>query len=445
MAVLPEDLRQQVEADFDSCAATLHGLLIGSETAADGKAGSKKLKHGVISLSVTDSSLKDALKNASPSTKISEIADMVASRVPADADGVDMLVERGGGRRGNELEKALRYIRICSSLGGRCSTSHERVASFAPFVAHMKNLVFESKIDLSCDTYEYNGLSGVGAFIKVIYTAIGSIYSMKIREDGPPSAYSLVQWSDMVLRLPSHLEAALACYNLLLALVRLKLSNTALDEDSIHDLVSSIQHMIHLTSPYTSLGLIASHAKYEQELTMEDLVLFLACNTKGLSCGREELKAPLYILYMSMARRAISFAKERNFVSLSSSMENSAADMMPPHSILDWLTSHPPSAIIQLLIEKSNRGLQEISQYITQSMKEKEVQALSSLSYSELVEGYHEPRADDADNMHPTDDLLFFKSTEGELSMLPAEWEDNGDDAQDPGSVDIVDDQDPDS
>lgn len=408
MDMLPEGLRVVLETDFDSHVLTLLGLL--TENHIDGQGAEKKSKIDVP-VSVADDSLRKALVTGS---KRNVMARLVASRVPSDEDGMKALVKGE-----DALQKAVDYVRICSSLGGRCSSTDDRVASFAPFATYMKTLVND-------DLFEFDGETGLGALLQILQSAIGSIHAMILRGD-QDQITSLASWSTGKESMASYLRAAQTCHDIVSALVGLRTRMyKVVDEDCIQSIVSSIRHTVRLISPYAPVGLLASHAKEAKDsASIEDLIQVLASTKEGLSCGREELKAPIYILYMNVASHAISLAHEKDFVSLAASLESEISNTMPPVSIQQWLTSQPPSAIIQVLLDTSSQGLKAMSGYIVHSMKQKELQALSSLSYSELTDGYH---AGDQEAEPVMDDLLFYESTAGELNMLPRQWDDDDDD-----------------
>lgn len=415
MSLLPEELRAKLETNFDSHVLTLSGLLTVEKTNDEDKAVTKKLKTSCMS--IADDSLREALSKTS---ERQALAGLVASRVPVDVDGVKRLVEDG---EDDELQQAINYVRMCSSLGGRCSSTDDRVATFAPFAQYMKDI--GTKIDFAREKFEYEGETGTGAFVRVINSAIASIHSMILQGEAQDLTSSLTSWKNAKQSMPQQIHAAIVCYDILVCLVRLKiLSCASLDEEGIETMVPSIRHVMHLVSPYASLGLVSSHAKAANNpVTIEDLIIFLSSSKKGLSCDREGLKAPVYILYMNMARQAIALAQDKGFTSLASSLEYAASATMPPVSIQQWLKSQPPSAIIQVLLDRCSQGLKEMSRYLVHSMKEKEMQALCSLSYSELIDGYDlEERTELA-----MDDLLFYESTEGEFNLLPQQWDEDDD------------------
>ncbi len=423
MGILSEELRAKLETDFDSHVLTLLGLLTEKKARGGDKKGGTKPKTSCMS--VADDTLRVALSKTS---ERKALADLVASRVPADMEGMKSLLEDGND---DELQQAINYVRMCSSLGGRCSSTDDRIATFAPFAQHMKEV--GNKVDLASETFEYEGETGIGAFVRVLQSAIVSIHSMILQGENQDLASSLTSWKSGVQNTPAHLHAALVCYDILGCLIRLQdMSSASLNEEGIENRVPSIRHMVHLVSPYASLGLVVSRAKESDSVaTIEDLIMFLSSSKKGLSCGREGLKAPVYILYMNVARQVIALSHEKGFASLASSVEYEASNTMPPIAIQQWLKSQPPSAIIQVLLERCSQGLKEMSRYLVHSMKEKEMHALCSLSYSELIGGYQPEEHTEL----AMDDLLFYESTEGEFNLLPQQWDEDDDKDSEMSSV----------
>lgn len=120
-------------------------------------------------------------------------------------------------------------------------------------------------------------------------------------------------------------------------------------------------------------------------------------------------------------------------LTLSHQLRQKAGSTMPPDSIRAWMEDQPPSSTIHLLMEKSERGLPEMSAYIVEEMKLDDLHALASLAVTGV--GEHAATTDGVQERSAIDDLLFFESTEGALNVLPDGWDEDDD-----NDVDDVDD-----
>lgn len=443
MELLEGDLKQQLEKNLEAHAQSLFNLLSKesegneedhSKNENKNRKDSKKRKarpsqQDTTSVTILDASLKDAFG----SENISLVAGAVSSRDPPLEEGIGSLIEskvkNADDEFGNVLERAVAYLNVGSSLGGLCARPVDKIASFAAFANYMNDLM-NGDID---DSVEYNGASGVEAVLKVTQMALSrlSVCCQCVGEDSAKNIWTA--WSDATRKssVPMYMKSSSVCYLTLLAHVKASILQKApvMSEDYIRKMAESVKYFVDILSPYASIGLVSSFVDTQMKL-VEQLVLFLACSKESLSMEQVDLKTPAYLLYMSTSRHAISFSNQRGYISLAASMAESMSHVMPPVSISSWLSSQPPSAIIQVLQEQGESGLSNISQYLIHSIKDKEMRALASVSCSQLMGDYGEIQKEE--NASAVDDLLFFESTEGDeqqLNMLPQGiWDDEEDD-----------------
>jgi hypothetical protein len=441
------DLKQQLENNLEAHAQSLFNLLSKEQESnkEDQSEGANKNKNGKDSkkrkarpsegdkaaVTILDASLNDAFS----SKNISLIAGAVSSRDPPSEEGIGSLIEvkvqNADDGLGNVLERAVAYLDVGSSLGGLCARPVDKLASFAAF-AHYLNDLMNAGID---DSVELNGVSGVSSVLKVTQMALSrlSICCQCIGADSPRDVWTA--WSDSTRKssLPTYLKSSSVCYLTLLAHVKACVLQNApiITEEYVRKMAESVKYFVDTLSPYASIGIVSSFVDTQIE-HVEQLVLFLACSKESLSMEQVDLKTPAYLLYMNTARHAISYSIQRGYTSLAASMTESMSHVMPPVSVSSWLSSQPPSAIIQVLQEQGDSGLSNISQYLIHSIKDKEMRALASISCSQLMGDYGETHKEE--NASAVDDLLFFESTEGDdqqLNMLPQGIWDEEEDEED--------------
>ena len=445
MELVEGDLKQQLENNLEAHAQSLFNLLSKEQESnkEDQSEGANKNKNGkdskkrkarpsegdTAAVTILDASLSDAFS----SKNISLIAGGVSSRDPPPEEGFGSLFEaqNADDGLGNVLERAVAYLDVGSSLGGLCARPVDKLASFAAFANYLNDLMNEG----IGDSVEFKGASGVSAVLKVTQMALSrlSVCCQCIGADSPRDVWTAWSNSTRKSSLPTYLKSSSVCYLTLLAHVKACVLQNApiITEEYIRKMAESVKYFVDTLSPYASIGIVSSFVDTQIE-HVEQLVLFLACSKESLSMELVDLKTPAYLLYMNAARHAISYSIQRGYTSLAASMTESMSHVMPPVSVSSWLSSQPPSAIIQVLQEQGDSGLSNISQYLIHSMKDKEMRALASVSCSQLMGDYGETHKEE--NVSAVDDLLFFESTEGDdqqLNMLPQGIWDEEEDEED--------------
>jgi hypothetical protein len=349
-------------------------------------------------------------------SEVDRCAAAVMARVPASGRAVRALRERA------EMESG-QVLRVCVAVGGLCERIEERVAAFSAFT------------DL---------LEGGGVPEGVVRSAVSSVHAVMQGSTGerPESVWTAWREKDDYI---AFTKASATCYRLVEAMVsaRTRREASGVTEDNIGAFTQHALHVMHLLSPYAMFGLLM-HVHDTKSAGIGDLVMLTAVLAAGGPTGDRNRVRPgnmaghmsdatAFLLYLYAARCAIGAAQDAAMLTLSHQLRQKAASTMPPDSIRAWMEDQPPSSTIHLLMEKSERGLPEMSAYIVEEMKLDDLHALASLAVTGV--GEHAATTDGVQERSAIDDLLFFESTEGALNVLPDGWEEDDD-----NDVDDVDD-----
>ena len=363
------------------------------------------------SVLVCDASLETLISSwaTSGAPDVDTCAAAVMARVPASESAVRVLRERGNMDPGQVL-------RACVSIGGLCARVDERVASFSAFT------------DL---------VAGGGVSEGVVRSAVSSVHAILQGSAGerPGSAWTMRRETDEDA---AFRRASIACYRLVEAMVSARINcdtGSGVTEDNIGELTRHAVHVMHLLSPYAMYGLLM-HAHRTRSTSIDDVVMLTAVLAAGGPIGVRNPATPrstagrmndptLFLLYLYLARCAIGTSQDANMLTLSHQLRQKASATMPPDSIRAWMEDQPPSSTIQLLMEKSELGMPELSAYIVEEMQLDDLHALASLSMT--VVGEQEGTTDGGQERRAMDDLLFFESTEGALNVFPDGWDDDDD------------------
>ena len=443
--LLPAGLRQGLRAHdelaFETHVHVLLGLL-GGDAGRDGaqgeKKGQKRLRASRGGPPRRGSSGSDAgpavVCDARFETLISSwdteeapdvdtCAAAVMARVPASGGALRALCERA------EMESG-QVLRACVAVGGLCERIDERVAAFTAFT------------DL---------VAGGGVPEGMVRSAVSSVHAVLQGSTGERPGSIWTAWREKD-EYGAFTKASAACYRLVDAMVSARMNRepAGVTEDNIGEFTQHALHAMHLLSPYAMFGLLI-HAHGTKSAGIGDLVMLTAVLAAG---GPMRARTPgipgttaghmsdttAFLLYLFVARCAIGTAKDAAMLTLSHQLRQKASLTMPPDSIRAWMEDQPPSSTIQLLMEKSEHGMPEMSAYLVEEMQLDDLHALASLSMTGV--GEQGGTIDGGQERSAIDDLLFFESTEGALNVLPGEWEEEGDTEVDDVEVDIELDQD---
>ena len=435
--LLPAGLREALRAHDVSAFQTHVDMLLellGGDAGGDGARGEKKgqkrlraSKDGsrrrrasdTAPAVVCDASLETLISSwaTGEAPDVATCAAVVMARVPASGRGLRAMCERG--EMGPE-----QVLRACVAVGGLCERIDDRVAAFSAFT------------DL---------VAGGGVPEGVVRSAVSSVHAVVQGSSGerPGSVWTTWREND---EYDSFKKASTACYRLVGAMVSAHMNHesSGVTEDTIGELTKHAVHVMHLLSPYAMFGLLM-HTHGTKLAGIVDLVMLTAVLAEGgplgaRSCGNPASTAGhlsdtvAFLLYLYLVRCAISTAQDAAMLTLSHQLREKASAAMPPVSIRAWLEDQPPSSTIQLLIEKSEHGMPEMSAYIVKEMHLDDLHALASLSMMGV--GEQKGTTEGGQERSAMDDLLFFESTEGALNVFPDGWDEDND-ADDDVEVDI--------
>ena len=386
-----------------------------------------------------DSTLCDSLDQGSVSKRnVKDIIGLVLSRDPVTSDWIGKLVDVVAKGDANPLEKAGQAIKAYGALAALCGTRADIMASFLPVSKYIIRSVEEGNLS---ENIMYGGKTGTEACTQLLQDALCTLGTF-CKEDGfardedqSNDASSIwTEWSTQQYdATASYVLGAKACCDLVLLLIKLKgLREEELLMNSAEKVSAEISHIVSIIGPHAALGFLLYQGE-DEKLILSDsqfLIMFMACMRLGFSTGEEDMKAPCYMLCMKAARRAIQIAQRHKLSSLKVKLESSCGQLVPPLGIVNWLKSHPPSATIELLVQNSESGLEKISETLISRIQDKEMQSLVFLSLLSLqgTTGTAQAAKDDATFASAMDDLFFFESKQGELNMLPEDWNEEGDD-----------------
>jgi hypothetical protein len=390
------------------------------------------------SSSLLDSTLCDSLDQASASKRnVKDIIKLLLSRDPVTSDWIGKLVDVVAKGDANPLEKAGQAVKAYGALAALCATRADIMASFLPVSKYIIKSIEEGNLS---ENSRYGGKTGTEACTQLVKDAVCTLGTF-CKEDGfardedqsNDTSSIWTEWSNQRYdAMASYVLGAKACCDLVLLLIKLKGMKEEELMTSAEQVSAEISHVVSVVGPHAALGFLLYQGE-DAKLVVSDsqfLIMFMACMRLGFSTGEEDMKAPCYMLCMKAARRAIQIAQRHKSSSLKSKLESSCGQLVPPLGIVDWLKSHPPSATIELLVQNSESGLEKISDTLISRVQDKEMQSLVFLSLLSLqgTTGAAQAAKDDATFASAMDDLFFFESKQGELNMLPEDWNEEEDD-----------------
>jgi len=445
-ALLPAEetlLREQLDKNCDRHARYLFDLLNDTQEKSSGTRKRKAVEQGRelatgAAPSVLDSSLCDRLGHTSGSKRnVKDILGLVLSRDPVTSDWIGKLVDIVAKGDANPLEKASQAIKGYGALAGLCATRGDIMASFLPISKYVIKSVEEASLS---ENIKYGGKTGTEACEQLVLDAVcilgTSCKEDRFARDDDQSSDASTVWTEWSSEeydiMATYVLGAKACCDLVLLLIKLKGQEEKL-MNSADKISAEVSHVVSMVGPHAALGFLLYQGEDDSQLIPSDsqfLIMFMACMRIGFSTGEEDMKAPCYMLCMKAARRAIQIAQRNQLSSLKAKLEASCGQLVPPLGIVNWLKSHPPSAAIQLLVQNSESGLEKISETLISRVQDKEMQSLVLLSLLSLQGNNDTAQAakDDATFASAMDDLFFFESKEGELNMLPEDWNEEGED-----------------
>ena len=432
VGLLPAGLQQALSPEdssiFDKHVGVLVELLGGDAGASDAGQERKKQKRertstqkgkrrsadeSAASELVCDTRLEGLIASwaSGKAPRVDTCAAAVMARVPPSDEALRALCETG------EMDPR-QVLRVCVAVGGLCENLEERVAAFSVFA------------DL---------LAGGGVAEETVRSAVSSVHAILQGSTGHKNSSVWTMWGEDH-KVDAFSKASSACYRLVEAMVAARIGReqvSCVTEENIGDLTRYTVHLMHLLSPYALPGLLL-HVYGAKSAGMSDVVMLTAVLAVGgptEALSRSSIDSAdhlsdttVYLLYLYLARRAIVATHDAALVTLSHQLQQKVGATMPPDSIRAWIEDQPPSSTMQLLIEKSDRGLPEISAYLIEEMQVEDLHALASLSLTGL--GEQGGLVEDGQERTAVDDLLFFESTEGALNVFPDDWDDDSDDVE---------------
>ena len=429
--ILPEEeasLKNSIKQDIDTRSKTLY-LLLG---------GDKEVENvSLVERKNADQTLLDRVEGIKCNTKkeLAEVLHIALARSPVAEICVRKIQDGISRGLNDDIETAYMSLRTCHAVAGFCQGSAQKIAMFRPCADVLKKVV---------DGPTSSDICRIKKLVNEVLCCIHVLCQEEnVSRETQPQRHRFTDWSaSCTTSLPEwRTRASNVCKDVIDIAARIEVYEKLSGPLSRHvgmmeNCASGLSYSVGMLSPFASLGLLISGMTLDIS-SMSDtekkiyLLQYSACVKQGFQVQIAGIEAQVYLLFIKASDHAVSVARSLGDESLAIKIAGSSSQSLPPVSITDWLTSHPPSATIQALLHAKESGLAEISNYLMYSSSSKEKTALAMISGKEILgeeefaqhmKGVGEPDA--------IDDLLFFESTEGQLNMLPEDWDDGDDDPE---------------